>query len=140
MRGIRFLTRRSSNTFRVLILLAGSICLAATGQAVERNPNGYNHLIPDLTKHRPYIKAPLEASEKIIGKESIVERFKMDDKLRLGRISTNNIVWGYAFRKGFNKAYAIIDEDEDGTFESKYGPREHFYVPQWVLDKLHEMK
>ena len=96
--------------------------------AEEVNPQGYE--LPDLKD-----KAPDQRYFHPTHSTVLVEKFDLSDDLSVTRMSRNGKTFAYGCYNPSNpaKGYTVVDNDGNGTFETKYFWGEPYYIPEWVF-------
>lgn len=121
-----------------LLILSVSVTYGIEIKRTESvNPKGYE--VPDTASARLKSKEMMDLTDKIEGKETLVETYEAGD----GSLFRVYAVKGKAFRydvdidKSFPYEYALIDKDGDGIFETRQeltgeivmeGKKERFYI------------
>ena len=115
-------------------LAGGSVIVPKPAQAFERNPDGYP--IPDLTGLTPYKRLTWDVEDTIPGKETLIERYILNDRTKVARLSVNGEVFAYSVKDAHSaKGYGIVASTKPGQFTEKYNDNEGFGVPDWLVRK-----
>jgi len=103
--------------------------LSSAGQEVEKE--GWP--IPDLRGLMPYSMS----IRQVDGVEKVTEIFETLNGGYVARISGNGKVYAYAVDRDQNPPidYLILDPDGLGKFTLKFGPRDGYFIPEWVSEK-----
>ena len=115
--------------------LVGAV-LGFSANAMEYRASGYNHLIPNLSGMQPARSYQKDVTDKIEGKETLVERFDHPNGLRTYRLSIKDKVYAYSKETSKNDGFSLRDKDGNGIFTEKYRFDETYLVPDWAIPKV----
>jgi len=122
----------------ILALLTG---VALPLRAVEVKQDGWK--FPNPAKATKVAIRPIDSTDRIPGKETLVKTYKKDEKTAFETFEIEGEVFAcqFHFRGTEDQAsnnYAIVDLDGDGVFETKYGPGEKASTPEWVIKRYYQ--
>ena len=111
--------------------------------AFERDPKGYNHLIPDFKGLPPYNTLKADINEKLPGDETTVKLYKSREGYGVATLEINGII--YAIQVNPNgpqhpnkeKNYTLLWVDKSsGLFTLSFKYDEKYGVPDWLVDEI----
>jgi len=109
--------------------------------ALEVKQDGWT--FPNPAKAQKMAIRPVDFTDRIAGKETLVKTYKKDEKVAFETFEVEGEVFACQFhiRKAEEQPsenYAIVDLDGDGVFETKYGPGEKAHTPEWVIKRYYQ--
>ncbi len=107
---------------------------ADTGLRGVPEPSGYNHLIPrDLAARIPVEIVDVDILRDIPGDETRQTLYDIHLHLTVGTMAYGGSVYGYHLVTQ-DRAFNIIDTDNDGVFEALYEHGEEVTLPMWLVE------
>lgn len=132
----------SLGVFALSVIIGSGVCYSK-----EINLQGYQ--IPDLSQAEKVGTRYDDLTDKIEGKETRVDQYKLENPERIvSKVSINEKVFLYGVSNHeTGEIYAIADMDGNGTFETRYNENDLKYTskekkdfpakkelpPEWVL-------
>jgi hypothetical protein len=123
---------------RVTAVLA-ALCFAAPARAdILYNPAGWK--FPNIMTAAKEAIQLTDRTPIIPGKETVNKGYRRPDGTRVMTYEIEGKIFGCDIDEDGKPPfeYGIMDADGDGKFETKIvytkGNKDHFYVPQWVID------
>ena len=109
--------------------------------SVEIKKDGWK--FPNPAKAEKVAIRPIDSTDRIPGKETLVKTYKKDEKVAFETFEIEGEVFAcqFHFRETDDQSptnYAIVDVDGDGVFETKYGPGEKARTPEWVITRYYQ--
>lgn len=98
---------------------------------------------PNPAKAQKVAIRPADFTDRIAGKETLVKTYKKDEKVAFETFEVEGEVFACQFHfrgteEHSSSNYAIVDLDGDGVFETKFGPGEKAYTPEWVIKRYYQ--
>jgi hypothetical protein len=116
-------------------IFATSIGIASIVNAMEYNPKGYNHLIPNLKGMTLANSEYEDVTDKIPSDETLIKTY-ISKNTAVNTFSIDDKIFAYEIRNRGEKAYVLIDKDGKGIFTEKHNYDEIItYVPEWLIEK-----
>jgi hypothetical protein len=110
-------------------------------RAVEIKKDGW--LFPQPARAEKKAIRTIDTTERIPGRETLMKVYKKDENVVFETLEIEGELFACQFHvKGKDgapaTAYAIVDTDGDGVFESKYPTGEHAPTPDWVIERYYK--